>query len=622
MISTKDKKSPTTMPKRLTENSFTPIKDPKGRVTDFRKDPVSFIQRQLGNSFLQARLKVSQPNDKYEQEADRIANLMMQMPEPEVLRQPEEEEEEELIQSKPLVEQITPLVQRQIEEEEEEELLQTKIETDAQHSVQRQADEEEEEEFTPKELSGQFREVGADVEDRIKAMRGGGQLLPKSTRDLFEQRFGSDFGQVRVHANTESDTLNRKLDARAFTVGQDIFFRQGAYEHSSSSGRELLAHELAHVVQQRNTSSYVGTTLENVNTIFKNEEKEDYPVPEPSFEKIMRTGTTCFFPEFTNPREVAAFNSIEKQLKMDPRDPNMTIELLSRVNVTKPKLKKAFDRVLDQLRLELHYKDKVKEFFQGLMDFTQNLHNSYQNRFMTLAQLLELKDDDVVKILIARLISEGFEAIGEIEHPAAVIIAEALKVVWDTYNLAKAQSSANKVTSSLIDQLTQLDAEFNKAISRIEDNKNIVLLDWCKLQKVGKLTWPASTEEARKELGEGFEINLWKELLPTKWKHMTSSDDPSFHTRIDWLDKYIERHPHYYITYREGEKGWIWKTKGYYITHHWLGSGSYPLTHSTVPRKLAIRLFRTLGISRQDLFENWNLPHQTYIVPRERLGGR
>jgi hypothetical protein len=588
-----------------------------------RKDPVSFLQRQLGNSVLQAKLKVSQPNDKYEQEADRIADLVMQMPEPKVQRQPEEEGEEELIQSKPLAEEITPLVQRQIEEEEEEEeLLQTKLGTDGQHSVQRQAEEEEEEEFTPKELSGQFGEVGADVENRVNAMRGGGQPLPKSTRDLFEQRFGNDFSQVRIHADTESDTLNSKLNSRAFTTGHDIFFRQGAYEHSSSSGRELLAHELTHVVQQRNKSSHSAMTLENVNTILKKEEKKDYPAPEPSFEKIMSTGTTCSFPVFTHPKEVAAFNSIEKQLKMDPRDPNMTIELLSRVNVTKPKLKTAFDRVFDQLRLELHYKDKVKEFFQGLMDFTQNLHNSYQNRFMTVAQLLELKDDDVVRIFVARLISEGFEAIGEIEHPAAVIIAEALKVVWDTYNLAKAQSSANKVTSSLIDQLTQLDAEFNKAISRIENNKNIVLLNWCKLQEVGKLTWPASTEEARKELGKDFEINLWKELLSTKWKHMTSSDDPTFHTSINWIDKYLERHPHYYITYREGEKGLIWKTKGYYITHHWLGSGSYPLTHSTIPRKLAIRLFRTLGISRKDVFENWNLPHQTYIVPRERLGGR
>jgi hypothetical protein len=65
-----------------------------------------------------------------------------------------------------------------------------------------------------------------------------------------EAAFGVDFGGVRVHADTEADTLNRSLNARAFTTGQDIYFRQGGYSPGSSSGRELIAHELVHVVQQ------------------------------------------------------------------------------------------------------------------------------------------------------------------------------------------------------------------------------------------------------------------------------------------------------------------------------------------------------------------------------------
>ncbi len=76
------------------------------------------VQRLIKSGALQAKLKIGQPNDIYEQEADRVAEQVMSMPEPMVRRQSEEEKEEEVpIQAKPIAEQITPLVQRQVEEE-------------------------------------------------------------------------------------------------------------------------------------------------------------------------------------------------------------------------------------------------------------------------------------------------------------------------------------------------------------------------------------------------------------------------------------------------------------------------------------------------------------------------
>ena len=101
-------------------------------------DRILFLQRTAGNQAvsrlmrsgaLQAKLRIGQPGDVYEQEADRVADAVMRMPEPGVQRQVEpEEEEEEMLQTKPLVDQITPLVQvqRQEEPEEEEEMLQAK----------------------------------------------------------------------------------------------------------------------------------------------------------------------------------------------------------------------------------------------------------------------------------------------------------------------------------------------------------------------------------------------------------------------------------------------------------------------------------------------------------------
>ena len=69
-------------------------------------------------------------------------------------------------------------------------------------------------------------------------------------RSSMEQAFGADFSGVRVHTDSRSDGLNQSIQARAFTTGQDIIFRQGEYQPGNRGGQELLAHELTHVVQQ------------------------------------------------------------------------------------------------------------------------------------------------------------------------------------------------------------------------------------------------------------------------------------------------------------------------------------------------------------------------------------
>lgn len=93
-------------------------------------------------------------------------------------------------------------------------------------------------------------QASVDVERAIQGARGGGQALDSGVRAQMEPAFGADFSGVRVHADAQADDLNRSLSARAFTTGQDVFFKQGAYNPGSSGGQELLAHELTHVVQQ------------------------------------------------------------------------------------------------------------------------------------------------------------------------------------------------------------------------------------------------------------------------------------------------------------------------------------------------------------------------------------
>lgn len=85
---------------------------------------------------------------------------------------------------------------------------------------------------------------------RINQARSSGQPLDGAVQQQMGAALGHDFSRVRVHTGSEAHTLNEQLSAKAFTTGQDIFFRAGAYSPQSGSGQELLAHELTHVVQQ------------------------------------------------------------------------------------------------------------------------------------------------------------------------------------------------------------------------------------------------------------------------------------------------------------------------------------------------------------------------------------
>ena len=197
---------------------------------------------------IQPKLNINQPGDRYEQEADRVADQVMRMPDSEVsgiskgaakiqrkctAREsgdglcPKCAEEEE-IQRKPFTLGIT-LLQRQIEEPEEE----------------------EEEFLQAKETPGRAFQVSSETAANINTVRSGGQPLPEWARSFFEPRFGHDFSQVRVHTDARAAEIAQVVNARAFTVGKDVVFGAGQYVPGTSSGQRLLAHELTHTIQQK-----------------------------------------------------------------------------------------------------------------------------------------------------------------------------------------------------------------------------------------------------------------------------------------------------------------------------------------------------------------------------------
>ncbi|MDY6912509.1 MAG: DUF4157 domain-containing protein, partial [Chloroflexota bacterium] len=92
--------------------------------------------------------------------------------------------------------------------------------------------------------------VSDDIEQRIHSKRGSGQPLENQTRRQMDNAFGHDFSNVNIHTDGSADSLAQALQAKAFTVGNDVFFREGAYQPDSESGKKLLGHELTHVIQQ------------------------------------------------------------------------------------------------------------------------------------------------------------------------------------------------------------------------------------------------------------------------------------------------------------------------------------------------------------------------------------
>jgi Domain of unknown function (DUF4157) len=93
--------------------------------------------------------------------------------------------------------------------------------------------------------------VHPDVEAAIASASGGGHALDLGIAGDVGATFGESLADVRVHRDEHAAALNRAVSARAFTVGADIFFGAGEYNPGTTQGRQLLTHELAHVVQQR-----------------------------------------------------------------------------------------------------------------------------------------------------------------------------------------------------------------------------------------------------------------------------------------------------------------------------------------------------------------------------------
>lgn len=183
---------------------------------------------------IQPKLKVSRPADAYEQEAERVAD--------DVMKSSSSSPESNVKLSSPMSNNEKQLDRKckECQLKEGEETGEEKLNASRKPSS-----------------SSLDLEASEEIANQINNARvGGGSLLDFSTREFMESRFGHDFSKVKIHTGEMAHRSASKVNALAYTIGDDIVFEEGQYQPHTSEGRRLLAHELTHVVQQSsNTAS-------------------------------------------------------------------------------------------------------------------------------------------------------------------------------------------------------------------------------------------------------------------------------------------------------------------------------------------------------------------------------
>ncbi|MGB3799849.1 MAG: DUF4157 domain-containing protein [Lewinella sp.] len=202
---------------------------------------------------VQAKLTVGAPDDKYEREADAVANRVVSAGGatqtsaggPAIQTMPDSRmEEDRAVQEKHDGTAGAGAQVQRATEAEEEPIQQQSAEEE--EPVQQMSEEEEPVQAKSQRASPASPGLGA----RLRQRAGKGRPLAGAVQDKMETGFRRDFSGVHIHTDAAADEMNRELGARAFARGNDVYFRSGEYNPDTADGQRLLAHELTHTVQQ------------------------------------------------------------------------------------------------------------------------------------------------------------------------------------------------------------------------------------------------------------------------------------------------------------------------------------------------------------------------------------
>ena len=207
---------------------------------------------------IQTKLTIGKPGDAFEREADAVADRVVNQPAmnnvaPGVQRQDDQTNPRLQMQDEK-EEEVATKAELQMQQEEEENVatkpeLQLMQEEEDKVATKPELQMQEEEELQAKPES-RSQATGKSLTSQLQRTKGQGNPLPKPTQAEMSNTFDQDFSTVRIHTDQVAVDMNRQLKSQAFTHGQDIYFNQGKFDPESKTGKQLLAHELTHVVQQ------------------------------------------------------------------------------------------------------------------------------------------------------------------------------------------------------------------------------------------------------------------------------------------------------------------------------------------------------------------------------------
>lgn len=251
---------------------------------------------------VQKKLTTGTVGDKYETEADNVADKVVNKRKTGGLLQ---SRSEEAVQQKPISETISTVQKQDLAQEqplqkkgkekeedkkvqkksdkEEDKKVQKKGEKEEDKKVQKKSDKEEDKKVQKKgekeedkkvqkkcadcdgedkkaqkkeekkSVQAKLKEsnsVNEGVESDLNSSKSGGSAMDKNTKQEMESGFGANFSNVNIHTDSKAVQMSEELGAQAFTHGNDVYFNKGKYNPDSKEGKHLLAHELTHTIQQ------------------------------------------------------------------------------------------------------------------------------------------------------------------------------------------------------------------------------------------------------------------------------------------------------------------------------------------------------------------------------------
>lgn len=192
---------------------------------------------------LQGKFTISEPDDKYEREAEQVADTVMQK------------------QASTAMESQGSLTSDRIQR------MFSRSQLRHRHGKPLNCEECKKKLHGRMDGAGNGVKISGGVEQVADMARESGKPLSDHTRSFFETRMGRDFSDVRVHTDSKAAEVARSIDAQAFTVGKDLVFKDEAFRPESHDGRELIAHELAHVVQQHGQGTQPHNSAEELSPV-------------------------------------------------------------------------------------------------------------------------------------------------------------------------------------------------------------------------------------------------------------------------------------------------------------------------------------------------------------------